>query len=47
MTSIRGALILEACGFTLNDAYITLNDETCATCVHQGRFIYIITCERV
>ncbi|KAG6354443.1 hypothetical protein INS49_004460 [Diaporthe citri] len=44
---IRGALTLEANSFTLNDAYITLSDEACATCRQRGGFIYLITCERV
>lgn len=40
-------MTLEANSFTLNDAYITLSDESCATCGKRGGFIYLITCERV
>lgn len=40
-------MTLEANSFTLNDAYITLSDEACATCRQRGGFIYLITCERV
>ena len=47
ITSIQGALILEANGFTLKDAYIALKNEACETCGEPGFFIYMITCERV
>lgn len=40
-------MTLEANNFSLNDAYITLSDDTCATCNKRGGYIYLITCERV
>lgn len=40
-------MTLEANSFSLNDAYITLSDDTCATCDKRGGYIYLITCERV
>lgn len=40
-------MTLEANSFSLNDAYITLSDDTCTTCDKRAGYIYLITCERV